>query len=103
MDVSWKVAIKVWFSFFWRTVAFSFLFGIVLAVFIIIVDIAGFTSLSARFITEKYLPLIIWAAQVPIQILAIKGALKAEYSDFHISLVDIKQGFSKKVLIKSPS
>lgn len=103
MDVSWKVAIKVWFSFLWRTIAFSVLIGIIVGIFFALIDVGGAIMLHERSITAKFRPFIIWASMIPVQIIAIKGALKAEYSDFHISLVDIKQGFSKKVLIKSPS
>ena len=94
MDITWKEAGLVWLSILWRSFVFCFLAGIIGALISAAIRIIGIMVFDTHDIMGAYRLVPGFILCVPANIMAVKGALKADYSNFMISFVSYNRGVS---------
>jgi hypothetical protein len=84
IPVTWKHALKVWWSIVWRTLIYGFMAGFLIGFF------AGITLSGLGLSLEKYqnlLNLLSSLVLILIQIGIIKYVLSKKYPDFRVALI----------------
>ena len=81
IPVTWKRAVAVWWSIFWRTAAVTFVVGLILELPIsILVDSLGVESIVGR-VVAKVLDLLV---ALLVGIYAVKDTLGKKHGDFEL-------------------
>ncbi len=81
-EVSYTQALKIWFSFMWRTVVFSMLLGVGVGIIVAIIDLLLGTNLAGVLILLAVPVYLI----VP-GVIAVRSMVKLRYSDFRLMAV----------------
>ena len=84
VEVTWRRAFKVWWSFMWRATLFGFLGGVLIGFIIgVIMQIAGASTDTIKAVCQIAGMII----SIPIGIAVIRIILKKEYPDFKVALI----------------
>lgn len=90
VEVTWKRATKVWWSFTWRAVLAGFVAGLVIGiaatVISVFVDPYGGTDAAMAVLDGPLATLALWVILIPIAVWAMRSTLTNGYSDFYITL-----------------